>query len=67
MFLQGGASQQFLMSAYNLLEKSWIYKFWHLVNKAIKEAQLLGEVIEVASSKDKNLTTYQKPIVFQPM
>ncbi|MCH1432456.1 MAG: 3-phosphoserine/phosphohydroxythreonine transaminase [Flavobacteriaceae bacterium] len=55
LFLQGGASQQFLMAAYNLLEKKAGYintGTWS--TKAIKEAQLFGEVVEIASSKDQN-------------
>lgn len=55
LFLQGGASMQFLMTAYNLLEKKAAYLntgTW--ATKAIKEANFFGEVVEVASSKDKN-------------
>ena len=55
LFLQGGASMQFLMVAYNLLEKKAAYLdtgTW--ANKSIKEAKLLGEVAVVASSSDKN-------------
>ena len=55
LFLQGGASQQFLMAAYNLLEKKAGYintGTWS--TKAMKEAQLFGEVVEIASSKDHN-------------
>lgn len=52
LFLQGGASMQFLMTAYNLLENKAAYLntgTWS--DKAIKEAKMLGEVVEVASSK----------------
>lgn len=55
LFLQGGASTQFLMTACNLLNKRAAYLntgTWS--EKAIKEAKLFGEVTEVASSKDKN-------------
>ena len=55
LFLQGGASQQFLMTAYNLLEKKAGYintGTWS--TKAMKEAELFGEVVEIASSKDQN-------------
>jgi phosphoserine aminotransferase len=55
LFLQGGASLQFIMSAYNLMEKKAAYLdtgTWSA--KAIKEAKLLGDVEVVASSKDKN-------------
>lgn len=55
LFLQGGASTQFLAVAYNLLEKRAGYLntgTWSL--KAIKEARLFGDVMEVASSQEKN-------------
>ncbi|MDO6675586.1 3-phosphoserine/phosphohydroxythreonine transaminase [Tenacibaculum sp. 1_MG-2023] len=55
LFLQGGASMQFLMVAYNLLNKKAAYLntgTWS--DKAIKEAKLFGELVEVASSKDQN-------------
>ncbi len=61
LFLQGGASMQFLMSAYNLLEKKAGYintGTWSL--KAIKEARLVGEIIEVASSQDQNFNYIPK-------
>lgn len=54
LFLGGGASTQFLMVAYNLLNKKAAYLntgAW--ANKALKEAKLFGEVVEVASSKDQ--------------
>ena len=55
LFLQGGASTEFLMVAYNLLEnKSGYINTGTWSDKAIKEAKLFGEVVEVASSKDKN-------------
>ena len=66
LFLQGGASTQFLMAAYNLLEKKAGYVntgTWSL--KAIKEARLFGEIVEVASSQDHNFNyipkNYQVP------
>lgn len=55
LFLQGGASMQFLMVAYNLLEKKAAYLntgTWS--DNAIKEAKNFGNVVEVASSKDLN-------------
>ena len=55
LFLQGGASMQFLMVAYNLLNKKAAYLntgTWS--SNAIKEAKLFGELVEVASSKDQN-------------
>ncbi len=61
LYLQGGASLEFLMVAYNLLEKRAGYVntgTWS--SKAIKEAQLLGDVVELASSKDKNFNYIPK-------
>ncbi|MEX6625479.1 3-phosphoserine/phosphohydroxythreonine transaminase [Tenacibaculum salmonis] len=61
LFLQGGASNQFLMTAYNLLNKKAAYLntgTWS--SKAIKEAKLFGELIEVASSKDKDFNYIPK-------
>lgn len=55
LFLQGGASLQFVMTAYNLLENKAGYintGTWSA--KAIKEAQIFGEVVEIASSKADN-------------
>ncbi|WP_019669596.1 3-phosphoserine/phosphohydroxythreonine transaminase [Eudoraea adriatica] len=55
LYLQGGASLQFLMVAYNFLEnKAGYINTGTWSSKAIKEAKLLGDVLEVASSKDKN-------------
>lgn len=55
LFLQGGASTQFLMVPYNLLNKKAAYlNTGSWASKAIKEAKLFGEVAEVASSKDAN-------------
>lgn len=61
LFLQGGASTQFLMAAYNLLENKAGYVntgTWSL--KAIKEARLFGEIVEVASSQDQNFNYIPK-------
>ena len=61
LFLQGGASLEFLMVAFNLLEKKSAYLntgTW--ANKAINEAKSLGELIEVASSKDQNFNYIPK-------
>ncbi|MDT0294228.1 3-phosphoserine/phosphohydroxythreonine transaminase [Mesonia ostreae] len=61
LFLHGGASTQFLSVAYNLLEKKAAYLntgTWS--SKAIKEAKLFGEIIEVASSKDKQFNCIPK-------
>ena len=55
LFLQGGASTQFLMVALNLLEKRAGYLntgSWSA--KAIKEAKIYDDVYEVASSQSAN-------------
>lgn len=54
LFLGGGASMQFAMVPMNLLEKKAAYlNTGEWASKALKEAKLFGEVIEVASSKEK--------------
>ncbi len=61
LFLQGGASLEFLMVAYNLLEKKAAYLntgTW--ADKSIKEAKLLGEIDIVASSKEANFNYIPK-------
>ena len=61
MFLQGGASMQFIATAYNLLENKAGYcntGTWS--SKAIKEAKLIGEAIELSSSKDANFNYIPK-------
>src|SRR5574344_927659 len=61
LFLGGGASMQFCMVPYNFLEKKAAYLntgTW--AKKAIKEAKLFGEIVEVASSADKNFTYIPK-------
>ena len=61
MYLQGGASMQFLMTAYNMLEsKAGYVNSGTWSTKAIKEAKILGDVIELASSKDKNFNYIPK-------
>lgn len=55
LFLQGGASFQFVMVAYNLLEKKAGYlNTGRWAHNAIKEARNFGEVLELASSANKN-------------
>ncbi len=55
LFLQGGASTQFLMVAYNMLQsKAGYINTGTWSDKAVKEAKLFGEIIEVASSKGAN-------------
>lgn len=61
LFLQGGASLQFCMVPYNFLGKKAGYLntgVW--ASKAMKEAKLFGDVVELASSKDKNYTYIPK-------
>ena len=61
LFLGGGASLQFCMVPYNLLNTKAAYLdtgTW--ANKAIKEARLFGEVDVVASSKEANYTFIPK-------
>jgi len=61
LFLQGGASLEFLMVAYNLLNKKAAYLntgTW--ADNAIKEAKAFGEVVEVGSSKDKGFNYIPK-------
>ncbi len=61
IFVGGGASTQFCMAPYNLLKTKAAYLntgAW--ATKAQKEAKLFGEVIEVASSKDKNFNYIPK-------
>jgi len=61
LFLQGGASLQFIQSAYNLLENKAAYLdtgAWS--TKAIKEARKLADVENIASSSDKNFNYIPK-------
>ena len=61
LFLGGGASMQFCMVPFNLLEKKAAYLntgTW--ANKAMKEAKGFGETVEVASSKDANFSYIPK-------
>ncbi len=61
IFLGGGASLQFTMVPMNLLEKKAAYvNTGEWAGKALKEAKLYGEAIEIASSKDKNFTYLPK-------
>lgn len=55
LFLGGGASTQFAMVPMNLfINKAAYLNTGSWASKALKEAMLYGETIEVASSKDKN-------------
>lgn len=61
LFLGGGASMQFAMVPFNLLETKAAYLntgVW--ANKAMKEAKGFGEVVEVASSKEATYTYIPK-------
>ena len=63
MFLTGGASSQFFMTALNLLnddQKAAYINTGSWSTKAIKEAKRYGTVLEVASSKDKNFSYIPK-------
>lgn len=63
LFLQGGASMEFLRVPYNLLKENGKAAYldsgtW--ASGAIKQAKILGETIVVASSKDKNYSYIPK-------
>ena len=61
LFLQGGASMQFLMAAANLMQtKAGYINTGAWSDKAIKEAKRYGEVVEIASSKDANFNYIPK-------
>jgi len=61
LFLQGGASLQFYMVPLNLMNKKAAYlNTGSWASKAIKEAKLVGEVVEVASSKNANFNYIPK-------
>ncbi|MGB2475540.1 MAG: 3-phosphoserine/phosphohydroxythreonine transaminase [Flavobacteriaceae bacterium] len=61
LFLQGGASTQFLMVASNLMKtKAGYLNTGAWSDKAIKEAKRYGEVIEVATSKAQNFNYIPK-------
>ncbi len=61
LFLGGGASLQFCMVPYNFLNKKAAYlNTGSWAKKAMKEAKLFGDVIEVASSESDNYTYIPK-------
>lgn len=63
LFLQGGASTQFYMAPFNLLKtKAGYFNTGVWAANAIKEAKFFGEVVEVASSKDKNYNYIPKNV-----
>lgn len=61
LFLGGGASLEFCMIPYNfLIKKAGYLNSGVWAKKAMKEAKLFGEVVEVASSADANYSFYPK-------
>lgn len=63
LFLTGGASSQFYMTAHNLLgenDRAYYVNTGTWSTKAIKEAKLYGQVVEVASSADTNFSYIPK-------
>ena len=61
LFLGGGASLQFCMVPYNLMQKKAAYlETGSWAQKAIKEAKMFGPVEIVATSADKNFTYIPK-------
>lgn len=64
LFLQGGASLQFVMTAFNLMKveggKAAYTNTGTWSSSAIKEAKRLGEVLVVASSEEKNFSYIPK-------
>ena len=61
LFLGGGASLEFCMVPYNfLINKAAYLNTGVWAKKAMKEAKLFGEVVEVASSADANYTFIPK-------
>jgi phosphoserine aminotransferase len=63
LFLQGGATMQFMQIPYNLLDTNdtaAIIEIGSWSKKAIKEAKMFGKVNVIASSADKNFTYIPK-------
>ena len=61
LFLGGGASLEFCMVPYNfLVKKAGYLNTGTWAKKAMKEAQLFGETVEVASSADDNYSYIPK-------
>jgi phosphoserine aminotransferase len=64
IFLGGGASLQFAMVPMNMMNKKSAYlNTGEWASKALKEAKLYGEVVEVASSKEKNFSYIPKDFI----
>ena len=67
LFLGGGASMQFAMVPMNFLRKKADYiNTGEWSGKAIKEAKLIGEVIEAGSSKDSKFNHLPTALKFSP-
>jgi phosphoserine aminotransferase len=63
LFLQGGASMEFLRVPYNLLKENGKAAYLETgtwASGAIKQAKLFGETVVVASSKDENYSYIPK-------
>lgn len=63
LFLQGGASMEFVRVTYNLLSvngKAGYVNTGTWANNAQNEASFLGKIIEIASSKDQNYSYIPK-------
>jgi len=67
VFLGGGASMQFAMVPMNFLNKKADYiNTGEWSSKAIKEARMLGEVVEAGTSKATNFNQLPKELKFSP-
>jgi phosphoserine aminotransferase len=67
IFLGGGASLQFAMVPMNFLHKKADYiNTGEWSSKAIKEAKMVGEVVEAASSKATNFNQLPREFRFSP-
>ncbi|HET9132417.1 MAG TPA: 3-phosphoserine/phosphohydroxythreonine transaminase [Terriglobia bacterium] len=67
IFVGGGASMQFAMVPMNFLHRKADYiNTGEWASKAMKEAKMLGEVVEAASSKGTNFNQLPKEFKFSP-
>jgi phosphoserine aminotransferase len=67
IFVGGGASMQFAMVPLNFLHKKADYiNTGEWASKAIKEAKMLGEVVEAGSSKATNFNQLPRELKFSP-
>lgn len=68
LFLGGGASLQFCMVPYNLLEKKAAYlNTGSWASKALKEAKLLVKQLRLLHQKMRSIVTFPKTIRYPPM